>query len=314
MVHLPPVEIKERDVCVKMLAAPINPSDINRIQGVYPIRPPAPAIGGYEGVGEVVSVGSSVENFTTGDWLIPSPPSFGTWQTYIVKQEDAWHRVAKTVPPEYAATITVNPLTAYCLLKDFTKLNPGDSIVQNGATSMVGQCVIQLARLWDVRSINIIRDRPGSEEAKEKLRKLGADEVYTESQLDAKNIKILLSDVPEPTLGFNCVGGSASSLILKILRKGGTMVTYGGMSKKPVTASTSSFIFKDLVLRGFWLQKWLASDSTRDCRVMIDHLLSLVHNGHLKYEMELVSFNDFSIALDKALGKLGSQPKQVLRF
>lgn len=102
MVHLPPVEIKEKDLCVKMLAAPINPSDINRIQGshsilypfrkrivllftssilipsgVYPIRPPAPAIGGYEGVGEVVSVGSSVENFTTGDWVIPSPPSFG---------------------------------------------------------------------------------------------------------------------------------------------------------------------------------------------------------------------------------------------
>jgi len=27
-------------------------------------------------------------------------------------------------------------------------------------------------------------------------------------------------------------------------RQGGTMVTYGGMSKKPVSVSTSSFIFK----------------------------------------------------------------------
>lgn len=33
MVELPPVEVKENDVCVKMLAAPINPSDINRIEG-----------------------------------------------------------------------------------------------------------------------------------------------------------------------------------------------------------------------------------------------------------------------------------------
>lgn len=31
--ELPPVEVKENDVCVKMLAAPINPSDINRIEG-----------------------------------------------------------------------------------------------------------------------------------------------------------------------------------------------------------------------------------------------------------------------------------------
>ena len=34
--------------------------------------------------------------------------------------------------------------------------------------------------------------RTGSDEAKEKLRKLGADEVYTESQLDVKNVKSLL--------------------------------------------------------------------------------------------------------------------------
>lgn len=34
VIDLPPVEINDRDVCVKMLAAPINPSDINRIEGV----------------------------------------------------------------------------------------------------------------------------------------------------------------------------------------------------------------------------------------------------------------------------------------
>lgn len=34
LVNLPPVEVKENDVCVKMIAAPINPSDINRIEGL----------------------------------------------------------------------------------------------------------------------------------------------------------------------------------------------------------------------------------------------------------------------------------------
>lgn len=32
--ELPSVEIKDDDVCVRMLAAPINPSDINRIEGL----------------------------------------------------------------------------------------------------------------------------------------------------------------------------------------------------------------------------------------------------------------------------------------
>jgi trans-2-enoyl-CoA reductase len=78
LVDIPGVKVKENDVCVKMLAAPINPSDINRIQGVYPVRPEPPAVGGYEGVGEVHSVGAAVMAFSPGDWVIPSPPSFGT--------------------------------------------------------------------------------------------------------------------------------------------------------------------------------------------------------------------------------------------
>ncbi|KAM0844056.1 hypothetical protein ACQ4PT_057302 [Festuca glaucescens] len=313
---VPPVELGERDVCVKMLAAPINPSDINRVQGVYPVRPPLPAaVAGYEGVAQVHALGPAVTRpLSPGDWVIPSPPSFGTWQTYIVKPEDVWHKVRADVPLEYAATVTVNPLTALRMLRDFVELNPGDAIVQNGATSIVGQCVIQLAKVKGIRTINIIRDRPGSEEAKEKLKQLGADEVFTESQLDVKNVKSLLGALPEPALGFNCVGGNAASLILKLLRQGGTMVTYGGMSKKPVTVSTSSFIFKDLSLRGFWLQKWMNSDKAEDYRTMIDYLLALVQEGKLKYEMELTPFGEFGLALDKSLGKHGSQPKQVLRF
>ncbi|KAE9585730.1 putative trans-2-enoyl-CoA reductase (NADPH) [Lupinus albus] len=76
LVSVPGIEVKENEVCVKMLAAPINPSDINRIEGVYPVRPEPPAVGGYEGVGEVYSVGSSVNTLSPGDWVIPSPPSF----------------------------------------------------------------------------------------------------------------------------------------------------------------------------------------------------------------------------------------------
>ncbi|KAG7949955.1 hypothetical protein I3843_13G089800 [Carya illinoinensis] len=314
VIELPPVQVNENDVCVKMLAAPINPSDINRIEGVYPVRPQVPAIGGYEGVGEVHSVGSAVKGLSPGDWVIPSPPSSGTWQTYIVKDQSIWHKVVKDSPIEYAATITVNPLTALRMLEDFISLKSGDSIVQNGATSIVGQCIIQLARYRGIHSINIIRDRAGSDEVKEKLKNFGADEVLTESQLEVKNVKELLANLPEPVLGFNCVGGNAASLVLKFLRHEGTMVTYGGMSKKPITVSTSSFIFKDLSLRGFWLQRWMSADRAKECRSMVDYLLNLAREGKLKYEMELVPFENFHGALDKALGKLGSQPKQVLTF
>lgn len=47
------------------------------LAGVYPVRPVPPAVGGYEGVGEVYNVGSGVKGLFPGDWVIPFPPSFG---------------------------------------------------------------------------------------------------------------------------------------------------------------------------------------------------------------------------------------------
>ncbi|KAL1826750.1 hypothetical protein ACET3Z_005162 [Daucus carota] len=333
MVELPPVEIKQNDVCVKMLAAPINPSDINRIQGVYPVKPQMPAVGGFEGVGEVHSIGSAVKGLSPGDLVIPCPPSFGTWQTYVVKEQSVWHKVDNRTPVGYAATVFVNPLTALKMLEDFVDLKQGCVhltllrpcskrdilsmfglvwfIVQNGATSMVGQCIIQLARIRGIRSINIIRDRAGSDAAREKLKSLGADEVYTESQLEVKNVKSLLGHIPKPALGLNCVGGNAASLVVKFLRRGGTMVTYGGMSKKPITVSTSSFIFKELSLRGFYLQNFMTSSRAEECKSAIDYLLGLMREGKITYDMEFAPLDDFHLALDKSLGKLGSQPKQA---
>ncbi|KAL3750878.1 hypothetical protein ACJRO7_011806 [Eucalyptus globulus] len=175
---------------------------------------------------------------------------------------------------------------------------------------MVGRCLIQIAKSRGIHSINIIKDRAGFDEAKEALKKLGAEEVFIESQLEIKNVKSLLGDLKEPTLGLNCVGGNATSLVMKFLGWGGTMVTYGEMSKKPITVSTSYFIFKDLSVRRFWLHNWISSNDVTECKRMIDHLLELVRD----WKTELVPFSDFHVALDKSLGKLGSHPRQVLKF
>lgn len=60
-----------------MLMAPINPSDINMIEGTYPILPTLPAVGGNEGVGQVVEVGSDVKGIKINDLVLPSKPGLG---------------------------------------------------------------------------------------------------------------------------------------------------------------------------------------------------------------------------------------------
>jgi hypothetical protein len=71
-------QVGDNDVLVGFLAAPINPADLNMVEGVYPIGPKAPAVGGNEGVAEVLAVGSKVKGIAVDDWVIPAKPGFGT--------------------------------------------------------------------------------------------------------------------------------------------------------------------------------------------------------------------------------------------
>ena len=72
-----------------MLAAPVNPVDINMIQGVYGIKPPLPFRPGMEGVGVVhkLGLGANPYNLKEGQWVIPKSFDFvggGSWQKYLV--------------------------------------------------------------------------------------------------------------------------------------------------------------------------------------------------------------------------------------
>jgi len=78
------LQLRDNDVLIRMLAAPINPADINMIQGVYRLLPQLPAIGGNEGVGEVMDVGKAVSDLRTGDWVVPAAAGWGTWRMAAV--------------------------------------------------------------------------------------------------------------------------------------------------------------------------------------------------------------------------------------
>lgn len=60
-----------------MLFAPINPADINIIQGSYPTQPDLPAVGGSEGLGQVVEVGPNTKKLKVGDLVLPSRQGLG---------------------------------------------------------------------------------------------------------------------------------------------------------------------------------------------------------------------------------------------
>merc|ERR1719239_62834 len=83
----------------------------------------------------------------------------------------------------------------------------------------------------------------------------------------------------------------------------GDMHTYGGMSRKPVTAATSHMIFKDLELRGFWMGQWNQRQGMSAARMsMMKALGQLAKDGSLLAPThQHIGFSDYQGALGKSL-------------
>ncbi|XP_046812913.1 enoyl-[acyl-carrier-protein] reductase, mitochondrial-like isoform X1 [Vespa crabro] len=296
-------------VAVKWLLAPVNPADINTIQGKYPSKPSLPAIPGNEGIGEIVDVGTEVTNLCIGDRVIPNASNLGTWRTHAIYKSEDLLKIPKEVGIVEASMMNVNPCTAYRMLKDFVCLKPGDTVIQNGANSAVGQLIIQLCKIWNYRTVNVIRDRPNLQELKNLLMCMGADEVLTENEIRTTQI-FKNKKLPQPKLALNCVCGQSATEIMRHLAHGGTMVTYGGMSREPVTVPASIFIFKNISLQGFWMTAWTkANMESKKRQDMYDELILFFKDKKLQAPPhKVVSFSQYQEAITNALnigGKTG---------
>jgi len=124
--------------------------------------------------------------------------------------------------------------------------------------------------------------------------------VVSEEYVQTPPFKRILNDMPKPKLALNCIGGSSATDLARMWMPGGTLVTYGGMSRKPVTIPTSLLIFQDIKLRGFWLTKWLAEHSIEQRMKMQDSLIDLIRQDKLKFMLETWPFQYFHEALQKS--------------
>ncbi|KAI0172658.1 NAD(P)-binding protein [Hypoxylon sp. FL1284] len=292
--------LPSNSVLLRTLAAPINPADVNTIQGTYGAKPKfnslmgtaePSVVPGNEGVFEVVSA-SSPSPLTKGDWVIPKRTQFGTWRTHALASADDVLRINREgLTPAQAGTVAVNPSSAYRMLRDYADpaLREGDWLLQNGANGGVGRAAIQLAALWGYRSVNVVRARDtadATQALKDELLALGATHVVTEDEFQSRGFREQLAEWTRGgregvRLGLNCVGGKSASAMAKALGPGAPLVTYGGMARQPVALPTGLLIFRDLRFRGFWLSRWADADAAAKLRT-VDELLGYVRQGRLR--------------------------------
>ncbi|RYD20189.1 MAG: alcohol dehydrogenase [Verrucomicrobiaceae bacterium] len=261
------------DVLVRILAAPLNPADLNTVEGTYGVKPELPATPGIEGHGVVEA--SASPDFKPGDAVIFLRRA-STWASHTAVPGETLFKLPPGIDPLQAAMLKVNPATAWRLLHGFETLKQGEFVVQNVGNSAVGRCVIQLARDLGIRTISFVRRA----ELFEELKGLGADHVFTDDDAGLAAAQEILGGA-NASLAFNAVGGDSALRLMKLLREGGTHITYGAMGRKPVTVPNGPLIFRDIRVRGLWVTRWIENAPHDEVAEVYKNLAARVAAGKL---------------------------------
>ncbi len=271
--------LRPGEVRVAIQYAPINPADINYIQGNYGIRPELPTIPGVESVGIVTE--STADTVSESD-LVIFISRVGTWQSEVICNAVDLV-VIPAIPLQQAAMLKVNPLTALCLLVNFVSLTADDYIIQNASNSGVGQSVIQIAKIMGVKTINLVR----REELIPELLELGADHVLLDDANVVEKVKEICGE-NLPKLGCNAVGGDSALRLMDAIATEAPHVTYGAMSMRSLKVPNKFLIFKRIQLHGLWVTKWLEANDHATISAAYHKLAGWVAEGMLTQSIDKI--------------------------
>ncbi|KAI0153361.1 hypothetical protein BJ166DRAFT_468991 [Pestalotiopsis sp. NC0098] len=182
----------ENEVLVKMHGASLNYRDLIIPKGFYPFPTKFPVVGGSDGAGEVLEVGSKVQQWKKGDKVVTlfnqghqfGPVTVaasqtglggivdGTLRQFGVFNENGLVRAPKNLDHVEASTLTCAGLTSWNALYGLKPLKPGETVLVQG-TGGVSIFALQFAK---AAGATVIATTSSAEKG-EVLKKLGADHV-----------------------------------------------------------------------------------------------------------------------------------------
>lgn len=235
-------------VRVKTARAAIHNHDLWTIRGSYGQRPPLPAIGGTEGAGVVDALGEGVTNLKVGQRVAAF--GAGTWSEAFVTHAAAAVPLPDAISDDAGCQLVAMPLSALVLLDTYAA-DGDDFIVQNAANGAVGKTLAKLAKTRGKNVLNLVRSAAGVKE----LEAQGIGGAIDTSASDWRDQVKKAVGGGKIRCAIDSIGGQASGDLCSLLTSGGKLVAFGSMSGEPMKLDSGPFIFKQIVLEGFWLSK-----------------------------------------------------------
>lgn len=188
-----------RDLLVRVQAVSVNPVDYKIRQNRAP-EGNAPAILGWDAVGEVVATGDDATMFKPGDkvWYAGAINRSGTNAEYHLVDERIVGKSPSSVTAAQAASLPLTALTAYEMLFDRLRVTdpvPGaaEAVVIIGGSGGVGSIAIQLLRAKTDMTVIATASRP---ETQDWAKELGAHHVIDHTKPLAPQIEALGIGLP----------------------------------------------------------------------------------------------------------------------
>jgi NADPH:quinone reductase-like Zn-dependent oxidoreductase len=222
---------------VRILATPVCQDDVAARIGNRPFLPKIPFVPGYSMIGVVDAIGEGVTRVAVGD-RVGALTNYGSYAEYIYWAEDKLVPVPTTLDPAEAVTLILNYLVAYQVLHRVAQVKPGDKVLIVGASGGVGTAFLQLGKLAMLTMYGL-----ASKSKHHVLAEYGATPIDYRTQ---DFVKVIQRAEPDGLdFVFNGMAAGYFERGLAVLRRGGTLVHYGGPE------SFSGFLL--LVARILWL-------------------------------------------------------------
>lgn len=197
------------DILVRVAAVSVNPVD-TKVRLNRPAEGDAPAILGWDAVGEVVEIGDEVTQFQIGDkvWYAGAINRPGTNSEYHLVDARIAAHAPKSIDTSAAAALPLTTLTAQEMIFDRLKVTdpvPGaaNAIVIIGGAGGVGSIAIQLLRQQTDLTIIATASRP---ETQAWVKELGAHHVVDHSKPLPEQIAALGIGAPAFVFSTNYSG------------------------------------------------------------------------------------------------------------
>jgi NADPH2:quinone reductase len=278
VMHLEELETpmpKDGEILIKVAAAGINYADLAQRAGAYLTRTRTPMILGVEVAGTVAALGPGVRSPTEGTRVVATCQ--GGYAEYAIAQANMVIPIPPGIDFVHAAALPVQGITAYQLLQESARLQPGESVLVHAAAGGVGTLAVQLAKLMGAGTVI---GTASNADKLDLIRRLGADAAinYTEQNW-VEQVKNATGDKGVDII-LEMVGGRIAEQNLQCLAPFGRIVVYGAASGQIAQFSGIQLMYKNQAIIGYWLASQLRRPERIAQAVM--ELMQYVANGKLE--------------------------------